>query len=66
MRPDFIEYMARLVDQYPIVSIEDGLHEIGNVVANAKLGDRTQLVGDDLSPIPAAYKRHPTAAGNAI
>jgi len=24
---DFIEYMARLVDQYPIVSIEDGLQE---------------------------------------
>jgi len=36
-------------------------------VADAKLGDRTQLVGDDyLLPIRAAYKGIQQAAGNAI
>jgi enolase len=24
---EFVDYLAQLVDQYPIVSIEDGLHE---------------------------------------
>ena len=48
---EFIEYMAGLVDQYPIVSIEDGLHEEDWQhwqLLTQKLGDHTQLVGDDL------------------
>ena len=48
---DYIDYLAKLVSQYPIVSIEDGLQE-DNWDAwrmlTEKLGDRVQLVGDDL------------------
>lgn len=46
-----IAYLDKLVSQYPIVSIEDGLSEDDweNWAAmNASLGSRTQLVGDDL------------------
>lgn len=48
---DMIAYLESLVGQYPIVSIEDGLHEedwIHWQLLEEKLGDRTQLVGDDL------------------
>jgi enolase len=48
---DFVEYLASLVGQYPIVSIEDGLHEEdweNWQLLSRKLGDRIQLVGDDL------------------
>jgi enolase len=68
---DFIEYMARLVDQYPIVSIEDGLHEEDWQhwqLLTQKLGDRTQLVGDDLfvTNTSRLQKGIQQAAGNAI
>jgi enolase len=46
-----IEYYRGLVDNYPIVSIEDPLDEedwAGWVQLTAQLGDRVQLVGDDL------------------
>jgi enolase len=46
-----VDYYADLVDRYPIVSIEDGLAEddwTGWVQLNGKLGDRIQIVGDDL------------------
>jgi enolase len=49
--PVFIDYLASLVDQYPIVSIEDGLHEDDWQhwqLMTEKIGDRCQLVGDDL------------------
>ena len=39
------------MDEFPIVSIEDGLHEDywdGWKLMTEKLGDRVQLVGDDL------------------
>ena len=48
---DMISYWKEWVDNYPIVSIEDGLHEDdwnGWNKLNAALGDRVQLVGDDL------------------
>jgi enolase len=48
---DFIEYLVKLVDTYPIVSIEDGLHEEdweNWKLLTEKLGSRIQLVGDDL------------------
>lgn len=48
---ELIDYLSSLVDQYPIVSIEDGLHEDDWTAwqqLTAKLGDRVQLVGDDL------------------
>jgi enolase len=46
-----IDYLADLVGKYPILSIEDGLHEDDWSHWKAltdKLGSRTQLVGDDL------------------
>ena len=48
---DMIEFYTELVDRYPIISIEDGLDE--NDWDNWKLltgalGDKVQLVGDDL------------------
>jgi len=45
------EYYAELVDAYPIVSIEDPLDENdweGWIGLTADLGDKVQLVGDDL------------------
>lgn len=46
-----VAYWKRLVDTYPIVSIEDGLDENdwdGWRALTESIGDRTQLVGDDL------------------
>ena len=46
-----IKHWARWVDKFPIVSIEDGLAEddwAGWRKLNEKLGDKIQLVGDDL------------------
>jgi enolase 1/2/3 len=46
-----VDYYAGLCDRYPIVSIEDGLAEddwVGWKAITTKLGDRIQLVGDDL------------------
>ncbi|MCR5423071.1 MAG: phosphopyruvate hydratase [Bacilli bacterium] len=45
-----IKYLEKLVNEYPIISIEDGLQENdyeGWVKLTKKLGDRVQLVGDD-------------------
>ncbi len=47
----FTDYLAGLCDDYPIVSIEDGMDESdwdGWKALTDKLGDRVQLVGDDL------------------
>ena len=47
----FAEYLSGLVDLHPIVSIEDGLDEsdwAGWRILTEKLGQRVQLVGDDL------------------
>ncbi len=46
-----IDYLAGLVDRYPILSIEDGLSEddwSGWAQLTARLGDRVLLIGDDL------------------
>lgn len=48
---EMIGYLEKLVGQYPIVSIEDGLSEDDWEnwhLLTEKLGDRVQLVGDDL------------------
>jgi len=48
---EFSDYLAAWVDQYPIISIEDGMDESdwqGWDILTKKLGDRIQLVGDDL------------------
>ena len=47
----FVDYLARWVDAYPIVTIEDGMAENdwdGWELLTAKLGRKVQLVGDDL------------------
>jgi enolase len=49
--PAFVEYLAGLVDAYPIVTVEDGMDESdwdGWAVLTRSLGERVQLVGDDL------------------
>jgi enolase len=46
-----VDYLADLVSQYPIISIEDGLHEEDWEhwqLLTERLGSVTQLVGDDL------------------
>jgi len=68
---EFIDYLAGLVTQYPIVSIEDGLHEEDWQhwqLLTEKLGDRTQLVGDDLfvTNTSRLQKGIEQKAGNAI
>ncbi len=48
---EFIHYLAKLVEKYPIVSIEDGLHEEdwdNWQLLTEKIGSKVQLVGDDL------------------
>ena len=48
---DMIDYYEDLVNEYPIISIEDGLHEDdwkGWTNLTKMLGHRVQLVGDDL------------------
>ena len=47
----FIDYLADLTTKYPIVSIEDGLHEddwANWQLLTQKIGSKVQLVGDDL------------------
>jgi enolase len=47
----FSDYLAGWVDQYPIISIEDGMDESdweGWAILTKQLGERIQLVGDDL------------------
>jgi enolase len=48
---EFADYLAGLVDKYPIVTIEDGMSEgdwDGWAILTKKLGAQIQLVGDDL------------------
>ena len=47
----FADYLKGLTERYPIISIEDGLDEsdwAGWKVLTDKIGEKTQLVGDDL------------------
>ena len=47
----FVDYLEDLVDNYPIISIEDGMDEDdwdGWVALNDRIGGKCQLVGDDL------------------
>ncbi len=46
-----VEYLAELAEKYPIISIEDGMDENdwdGWKLLTERLGDKVQLVGDDL------------------
>jgi enolase len=47
----FADYLAGLAERHPIISIEDGLDEsdwAGWKILTDKIGDKVQLVGDDL------------------
>jgi enolase len=60
---EMIDYFEQLCNDYPIVSIEDALDEDdwdGWVKLNQRLGDRVQLVGDDL------YVTNPTRLAKGI
>ncbi len=48
---EMVDYWARLVDEYPVLSIEDGMSEDdwdGWKLMTDRLGKRIQIVGDDL------------------
>ncbi|MEZ5081618.1 MAG: phosphopyruvate hydratase [Thermoleophilia bacterium] len=68
---EMVEFWVELCDRFPIVSIEDGMAEEdweGWVALTERLGDRIQLVGDDLfvtnvSRLSTGIER---GAGNAI
>lgn len=67
---EFIDYLAKLAGQYPIISIEDGLHEEdwdNWKLLSQKLGN-IQLVGDDLFVTnPVRLKKGiELGAGNSI
>ena len=49
---EMVDYLGSLAEQYPILSIEDGLHEddwAGWNYCTDKLGSKIQIVGDDLT-----------------
>ena len=49
---EMVHYLGSLAEQYPIISIEDGLHEddwTGWNHCTDKLGSKIQIVGDDLT-----------------
>ncbi len=49
--PDMVAYLSDFAGRYPLISIEDGLAEgdwDGWKLLTSKLGDRIQLVGDDI------------------
>jgi len=48
---EMVEYFQKLIDAYPICSLEDGLAEDdwdGWQILNQRLGDRVELIGDDI------------------
>jgi enolase len=64
----FVQYMADLADNYPIVSIEDGMAEddwTGWALLTERLGPRVQLVGDDLFVTNTAILREGIGRGIA-
>ena len=68
---EMVAYYERLVDHFPIISIEDGLHEEdwkGWQMLTEVLGSRIQLVGDDLfvTNTERLKKGIELGAGNAI
>jgi enolase len=66
--PELVDYLAAWVDKYPIVSIEDGLAESdweGWQLLTRRLGDRVQLVGDDLFVTNTRYLKQGIEQGVA-
>lgn len=68
---EMIDWYEALSTRYPVASIEDGLHEddwTGWRLLTERLGDRVQLVGDDLfvTNVDCLSKGIREQAGNAI
>jgi enolase len=68
---EMVDFYSGWVDRYPIVSIEDGLDENdwdGWTRLTTAIGDRVQLVGDDLFVTNTEFLRRgiESGAGNAI
>ena len=62
------DYLAELISKFPIDSIEDGMNEAdwdGFVLLNQKIGDRCQLVGDDLFVTNVEYLKKGIELGAA-
>ena len=65
---EWVDWLAALVDRYPIVSIEDGMAEDdwdGWALLTQRIGDRVQLVGDDVFVTNAARLQRGIDAGVA-
>jgi len=63
-----VAFLAELVEKFPIDSIEDGMHEgdwDGWVALNAELGEKIQLVGDDLFVTNVEYLKKGIELGAA-
>ena len=70
-RNEQVDYLKKLLTDYPIDSIEDGMSEedwMGWELLTAEVGDRCQLVGDDLFVTNVDYlaKGIKTGAANAV
>lgn len=70
-KEELVAYWRRLADQYPLVSLEDGMAEddwAGWKQLTKALGDRVQLVGDDLfvTNVERIQKGIEENAGNAV
>ena len=68
---EMVDFWADWANRYPIVSIEDGLHEddwAGWELLTAKIGDKVQLVGDDLfvTNVKRLKQGIDTKVGNSI
>ena len=67
-RGEQVEYLKKLLSDYPIDSIEDGMAEedwVGWELLTAEVGDRCQLVGDDLFVTNVNYLAKGIRAGAA-
>jgi enolase len=65
---ELVDYLARWVDSYPILTIEDGMAEDdwdGWKLLTERLGSRVQLVGDDLLVTNTRYLRRAIDEGVA-
>ena len=66
-----IDYYQELINKYPIISIEDGLDEndwTGWTELSKKIGNKCQLVGDDLfvTSVKRLQKGIKNSCGNSI
>ncbi|MBL8645616.1 MAG: phosphopyruvate hydratase [Sphingosinicella sp.] len=65
---EMVDFLANLCDRYPIISIEDGMGEDdwdGWKLLTDRVGNRVQLVGDDLFVTNPARLRDGIAKGTA-